>query len=347
MRFILNQNDANKIFEFYENILSSSEYQDRSGISDFWKKRLDKIFINRTQLNKECVITIDTKLDYASPLSKTFLIDRINIHLALRFIKKLGIASENTEMLKKILNLSIPKNSEKEIKKITYKIKGKYLTLRFIQGIFSVYNFVLACLLNKHTLDNNVIILEVGAGTGTIGIVFKELLAKSTYIIVDLPQPLLTSAVYLSTIYPNQKKYFYNGSTLTPEILKDNDFIFLPHFAIKDLPSDSCEIVWNESSMGEMEPETVNNYFAEIRRIIKPNGLFYNSNRYNKITRFLDYPYKEGDRHIYMGYNEFHRLATKIVMKRPTKFIPYVQLPIIQHSHVALLMVWISYLQKD
>lgn len=167
---------------------------------------------------------------------------------------------------------------------------------------------------------------------------------ESRYIIVDLPDVLVLSSVFLSSIYPEARHYFYNGSKISRQNILENDFIFLPHFAINSIPEDICGIVWNEGSMGEMTKEIVDNYFTEMRRIIEPNGLFYNSNRYSKMTN-LDYPYKDGDKHIYKGYEEFRRHLTRIYLKRKFRFIP-VKLPMLRISHPSILMAWISYLEK-
>ena len=226
---------------------------------------------------------------------------------------------------------------------LVVKLTKAMLLTDFYKGFVSAYNFLLTCLLNNHSIEEDVTVLDIGAGSGTMGIIFKELFPKLTYIAVDLPDVCVLSSTYLASIYPAAKFYFYKGSQLSRDDLNENDFIFLPYFAIDNLPVDVCGIVWNESSMGEMTKEIVDNYFTSMRSIISKNGLFYNCNRYSKKTNFSEYPYKDGDHHLYKGYSDFHLYCSKFQIKRKFRYIP---IPVLRYSHPSILMTWIFYLKK-
>lgn len=108
MKIYLNSETIDKISNFYEKMIGSVPTVWRKEIGDFWGKGLEQISFKFNQ-NNRCM-EIDTDRSFAHSLQKPNFIDRINIYFALWFIKKLSVIRENTELLKKVLTLSIPQN---------------------------------------------------------------------------------------------------------------------------------------------------------------------------------------------------------------------------------------------
>ena len=76
------------------------------------------------------------------------------------------------------------------------------------------------------------------------------------------------------------------------------DYIILPGYLIKQLPSNTVDVFVNTRSFMEMNIETVNFYFSQIHRLIKRGGIFYCVNRYKKKTsgdtiKFKKFPFDE------------------------------------------------------
>ena len=76
------------------------------------------------------------------------------------------------------------------------------------------------------------------------------------------------------------------------------DYIILPGYLIKQLPSNFVDVFINTRSFMEMNIETVNFYFSQIHRTINKTGLFYCVNRYKKKTsgdtiKFKNFPLDE------------------------------------------------------
>jgi len=64
--------------------------------------------------------------------------------------------------------------------------------------------------------------------------------------------------------------------------------------------------------MQEMEVPAIREYFALLRRLLRPPALFYSSNRTEKwiggsTNRLADYPYADGDRDLFSRENAFMR----------------------------------------
>jgi len=66
--------------------------------------------------------------------------------------------------------------------------------------------------------------------------------------------------------FPDKKYLLYGEDKLNKEAINEYDFIFMPSFVIKNLPSDSVDIFINLSSLGEMNPETCQMFVHEICR---------------------------------------------------------------------------------
>ena len=138
-------------------------------------------------------------------------------------------------------------------------------TLKFYESLIALDKYGIIKKENKD--DSNFIALEIGAGWGGFGYQFKKTIPNSTYVIVDLPGTLLFSAVYLSTLFPESKIYFYENGNL--ENLKNNideyDFVFLPHFAIDEINLTRIDLGINMVSFQEMTENQVITYLEWLK----------------------------------------------------------------------------------
>jgi hypothetical protein len=160
--------------------------------------------------------------------------------------------------------------------------------------------------------------IEVGPGTGLLALAIKLLFPNSTLVLVDLPETLAFSSVFLTTVLPERRFLLLNGFERDPESWLEHDFVLLPPQAADRLPAGSIDLALNTDSMQEMELPAIRRYFALFRRLLRPPALFYSSNRVEKwiggsATRLADYPYAAGDRDLFSRENLFmhHRWIRK------------------------------------
>lgn len=109
------------------------------------------------------------------------------------------------------------------------------------------------------------IVCEIGAGWGGLAYQFKTLFPHTTYVIVDLPGSILFGATYLKTLFPQAKTLIIEGMQDAANIAqaKDYDFIFVPHFAWKELSLPRPDLLMNMCSFQEMTTAQVKNYIAK------------------------------------------------------------------------------------
>jgi hypothetical protein len=169
-------------------------------------------------------------------------------------------------------------------------------------------------------------IVEAGPGTGLFALAAKLLLPNSTLVLIDLPETLTFSSVFLTTVLPECRFLFLDGFEREPESWPESDFLLIPPEAARRLPAASIHLAVNTDSMQEMELTTIREYFALFRRLLRPPALFYSSNRIEKWTgtntnRLADYPYAESDREIFSRENAFMR--HRWIWKKLRSRIPY------------------------
>jgi hypothetical protein len=154
--------------------------------------------------------------------------------------------------------------------------------------------------------------VEIGPGTGLLALAVKQLIPNSTLVLMDLPEILPFSSLFLTTVMPEKKYLFLNHYEAQRSRWKEYDFVFLPPAAAAQLPSHSFQLALNTDSMQEMNLSMIHDYFQLIRRLLQPPALFYSSNRRekwigNENTRLADYPYTADDRDLFSRENAFMR----------------------------------------
>lgn len=107
--------------------------------------------------------------------------------------------------------------------------------------------------------EQQIYILEIGAGYGGLAHHLSNILGNATYVIVDLPEMLLFSASYLSLLNPHKKIYIYDSSDFS-EFIGSNaagacNFILIPNYRLNSLRNWQFQLVINDSSFQEMRHE--------------------------------------------------------------------------------------------
>ena len=132
------------------------------------------------------------------------------------------------------------------------------------------------------------VIAEIGGGWAKVFYFLTRKLAGDwCYVDFDLPEPLCCAAYYFMKAFPQKRVLLYGESGVNARnvfrdhdeasaTLRDYDLIFLPPFAIEQLPDDSVDLFMNKNSLGEMRPDTARNYIAHVARTTR--GWFWHIN---------------------------------------------------------------------
>lgn len=101
--------------------------------------------------------------------------------------------------------------------------------------------------------------LEIGAGYGALAYHVSRILPGVRYYIVDLPEVLFFSAIYLSIAAPERTLYLWDAARGQPE-LGTSDFVLIPNYALSSLGGMTFELVLNVASFQEMRPAQLQAY---------------------------------------------------------------------------------------
>lgn len=168
--------------------------------------------------------------------------------------------------------------------------------------------------------------VEIGPGAGYLAALIHRH-RPGLLILIDLPEILPYSFLALHQAFPDSPFLLPNELTGDPVTLPEHGLVFLTADQADRLPAQCMDIGVNTASFGEMLPELVDHYFALLRRISKPDGMFFTCNRVEKWMdaagnplvgaarqsghplRFDDYPWQAGDRELFYGKSAFHDLV--------------------------------------
>jgi SAM-dependent methyltransferase len=107
-------------------------------------------------------------------------------------------------------------------------------------------------------------VLEIGGGYGCLAYHLSRILENSTYVIVDLPETLLYSAVYLTIAAP-QKRVLLWDRNFKNIAAEDFDFVLVPNYALDDLANLQFDCTVNVASFQELASEQLDTYLDFVR----------------------------------------------------------------------------------
>lgn len=172
--------------------------------------------------------------------------------------------------------------------------------------------------INKKQIKNYNRCIEIGPGVGNlIRIMFaKNFISHAT--IIDLPTSIPFSFCNLINRFPEINYKLPN------EIEKDIKFenekiIFLTNEQLNYVPENFYSLGINTMSFGEMDKNTINNYFVFLRNVLNFNNLFYCVNRVEKdmkinnqkqTIKFFEYPWEVSDEDIFYRLTFLEKFRT-------------------------------------
>lgn len=139
-------------------------------------------------------------------------------------------------------------------------VNGNFVTYESVLNEY--YSRMISNFINK----DRVVVGEIGAGYGVLFYFISRRISDFCYLDFDLPETLSCAAYYLMKSFPKKKFLLYGEANLNEKALKEYDFIFMPSYSIQDLANDSVDIFLNNSSLGEMKPDSCRMFVREMCR---------------------------------------------------------------------------------
>jgi hypothetical protein len=165
-------------------------------------------------------------------------------------------------------------DSEFSIQSSLYKIADKWYSNSFL----NMFGYYLGSLHSLPSDTNITSVLEIGAGYGSLARIIKLIHPEIQYSIVDLPESLLLSYVFLSLNFPSAKTLFITKTDDFRVIDKEKyDFIFIPAQLCPSLYGRKYELVINTGSLQEMPIKTTEYLLDMINNRIE-SDFFYSFN---------------------------------------------------------------------
>jgi len=138
-------------------------------------------------------------------------------------------------------------------------------------------------------LDNkneNLNILEFGAGYGRTANLFFSLMKKIKYVIVDIPPSFYVSTLQFKKYYPNLKilhAFQVNDFNEMQKAIEENDIIYIFPHQLKYLKENFFDLSIMLGVTLEMEPNDVKHYMVYVDKLCK--------NLYMKVFKYSGLPF--------------------------------------------------------
>ena len=147
------------------------------------------------------------------------------------------VASEGDELL-------VPER--RELGGFGYELGGELYnleTLKFFECLIALQRGGIL----RPLRDRPAVVCEIGADWGGFAYQFKSLCPKAAYVIIDLPERLLFSAVYLMTLFPEARVRFWEQQTSGELLssLEEVDFVFIPAAALDSMRPAHLDLALN------------------------------------------------------------------------------------------------------
>lgn len=152
-----------------------------------------------------------------------------------------------------------------------YRIDGRLLSdvaTDYQRYVCNLYRLGIFQLMEQST--HRPVVLEIGAGHGGFAQLFAAISRRShCYVIVDLPETLLFSAIFLNVHHSRKRIYTYTPGDDLESVIADRnsyDFILVPDYHLPRLRNlERLDIAFNHVSFPEMPTEILREYLQFIQ----------------------------------------------------------------------------------
>jgi len=188
----------------------------------------------------------------------------------------------------------------KEEELFAYPMEGQLVStdlLLSVDDFYSLYE------LNSAIATEPLVVVDLGAGWGRLGYVLQKVNPLCTYVVLDLPEPLLISQSYLPTLLPEATVCRYDQSRhivrFDRETLRTARMWFLGTQDLLKFDAGAVDLMVNTGSFQEMPKTYVEEYFRYFSRVAAGGHCFLRQlragksqgHRWDEIPGLEDYPF--------------------------------------------------------
>lgn len=259
------------------------------------------VFFKKEDLNKVCQeikINNEIKYDLFFKHKNLNYFDSISYNLATIciYFKIEKFINKYYNLIKRNIYNNYSYNINIDDKNINQQLLFSLIELEKISKIINLNN-------------DNLKILEFGAGYGRTANLFLSLSKNVKYVIADIPPSIQTSYNELKKNYPN-KKFFYafdiKDNILMKKTLRDNDVIFVFPHQLKMFDAKYFDISLMIGITLEMEPKDVKRYMEFVNKLSK--SLYMKVFKYSGLPFSFYHVYRHNVRKDYFIYDKWQQL---------------------------------------
>ena len=112
-------------------------------------------------------------------------------------------------------------------------------------------------------------VLELGAGYGGLARTFRLWYPNVTYVIVDIPETLFFSALFLRVNFPRSNVLMVTDHADLARPLDEYDYVFVPTMFAHGLEGARFELFCNTASMGEMKNAVIREWMDFVQHKVE------------------------------------------------------------------------------
>jgi hypothetical protein len=134
-------------------------------------------------------------------------------------------------------------------------------------------------------------LVEIGGGFGGLAYYLSKLIPQARIVIVDLPESLIYSSLYLSLLLPKRTHVYADPETAIEPLVPDTPgCTFVPNYQFDTLIESGAkfDLAINTLSMSEMDASQVDYYCQGLNQLLGDDGIFFEQNHNNESVGRLD-----------------------------------------------------------
>jgi hypothetical protein len=127
-------------------------------------------------------------------------------------------------------------------------------------------------------------IVEIGGGFGGLSYYLSQLIPQARIVIVDIPESLIFSSLYLSLLLPQPEQIYAKPDTDEPLVPATPGCTFVPNYLFDKVIGTHVDfdLAINTLSMSEMDEAQVEYYCHGLNQLLAVDGVFFEQNHDNK-----------------------------------------------------------------
>lgn len=152
---------------------------------------------------------------------------------------------------------------------------GRLLTPDFLRRV----SFCLKTQQYCRTSDSKFRTVELGGGVGHLARALKLFIPNSVHVIMDLPETLYLSYIFLRLNFPEAKTCYVTDPSQLKNGVQEFDFVFIPTMFAECILKNEFDLFCNIASLGEMPNPTIRYWMDFIQNRLKVK-YFFGLNRF-------------------------------------------------------------------